>query len=61
MYADQGVHTKSSWIIHGMSILLARNMGLQHSLLNKHKEPLEAEASKRALWIAYIIDRSHSC
>lgn len=60
IYVSQGVHTKSSWMIHGLSICLARNLGLQHYWLNAHSESSEAEAGKRAMWMLYIIDRSHS-
>ena len=62
IYVSQGVHTKASWMIHSLAISLARNLGLHHYWLNAHSETAEAEAGKRAIWMLYIIDRSHgSC
>ncbi|TIA85326.1 hypothetical protein E3P99_04025 [Wallemia hederae] len=57
LYAAQGVHTKSTSITNGLTILLAQNIGLHNQWMNGGSEA-ENEARKRAFWLLYIADRS---
>ncbi|TIC51932.1 hypothetical protein E3Q04_03645 [Wallemia mellicola] len=61
MYVQRGVHTKSSSMINGLTILLSQNIGLHSKLMNEnHDDIIEKEARKRAWWILYIMDRSNT-
>ncbi|TIB72352.1 hypothetical protein E3Q23_03425 [Wallemia mellicola] len=61
MYVQRGVHTKSSTMINGLTILLSQNIGLHYKFMNpNHDDIIEKEARKRAWWILYIIDRSNT-
>lgn len=61
LYVQRGVHTKSSSITNGLSILLSQNIGLHNQWMNVNRsDAVEKEARKRAWWILYIIDRSNT-
>lgn len=61
MYVQQGVHTESSFMINGLTILLSQSIDLPYKFINEnHDDIIDKEARKRAWWILYIMDRSNT-
>ncbi|TIC18878.1 hypothetical protein E3Q13_01643 [Wallemia mellicola] len=57
IYVQKGMHSRSGWMIHGTSILLAQDIGLHLRWLNANIEPYDLELRKRAFYSLYLMDR----
>ncbi|KAF9984279.1 hypothetical protein BGZ75_004133 [Mortierella antarctica] len=49
------------WVMLGMAIRMAQDMGMHRSSARWHLPPLETELRKRLWWACYVMDRWSSC
>ncbi|TIA85827.1 hypothetical protein E3P99_03872 [Wallemia hederae] len=54
IYVQKGIHSRSGWMIHGTSVLLAQDIGLHLGWLDSSIAPQD---QKMAYWSLYLMDR----
>lgn len=57
IYVQKGIHSRSGWMIHGTTVLLAQDIGLHLRFVDSNVAPQELEMRKRAYWSLYLMDR----
>ncbi|TIB07219.1 hypothetical protein E3P92_03952 [Wallemia ichthyophaga] len=57
IYVQKGIHSRSGWMIHGNTVLLAHDIGLHLRFVDFNIAPHDLELRKRAYWSLYLMDR----
>ncbi|TIA87132.1 hypothetical protein E3P81_04047 [Wallemia ichthyophaga] len=57
IYVPKSIHSRSGWMIHGTTVLLAHDIGLHSRFVDTDLPPQDQELRKRAYWSLYLLDR----